>query len=107
MASIILKWTQLADLPLPFWRTYIAVQHNKVYVTGQSLLEDTKYHVYVYDVNTDQWGQLPPSGHYYGFPHIIGGTLTIIGGCLSSTNKRTNKVSSFDDECQKLEIVLS
>ena len=95
-----IKWTQLADLPLPFWRTYTAVQHNKIYITGQSPVEDAKYHVYVYDVNTDQWGQLPPSGHYYGVPHIIGGKLTIIGGRLSNTDKRTNKVSTFDDDSQ-------
>ena len=91
---------QLADLPLPFWRTYVAVQHNKVYVTGQSPVEDAKHRVYVYDVITDQWDQLPPSGHYYGVPHIIGGKLTIIGGRLSSTDKRTNKVSTFDGDSQ-------
>ena len=91
---------QLADLPLPFWRTYVAVQHNKVYVTGQSPVEDAKHHIYVYDVNTDQWDQLPPSGHYYGVPHMIGGKLTIIGGRLSSSDKRTNKVSTFDDDSQ-------
>ena len=91
---------QLADLPLPFWRTYVAVQHNKVYVTGQSPVEDAKHHIYVYDVNTDQWDQLPPSGHYYGVPCIIGGKLTIIGGRLSSSDKRTNKVSTFDGDSQ-------
>ena len=52
------------------------------------------------DTNTDQWGQLPPSGHYYGIPHIIGGKLVIIGGRLSATNKRTNKVSTFDKDSQ-------
>ena len=50
-----------------------------------------------YDINTDQWGQLPPSGHYYGIPHIIGGKLVIISGCLAATEKITNKVSTFDD----------
>ena len=54
----------------------------------------------MYDVNTDQWDQLPPSGHYYGVPCIIGGKLTVIGGRLSSTDKRTNKVSTFDDDSQ-------
>ena len=95
-----IKWTQLADLPQPFWSTYVAVQHNKVYVIGQGPVEDTKDRIYVYDVNTDRWGQLPPSGHYYGIPHIIGGKLTIIGGRLSGTDKRTNKVSTFDDDSQ-------
>ena len=43
-----------------------------------SPVEDAKHQVYVYDINTEQWGQLPPSGHYYGIPHIIGGKLAII-----------------------------
>ena len=43
---------------------------------------------------------LPPSGHYHGIPHIIGDKLTVIGGCLSATDKRTNKVSTFDDGSQ-------
>ena len=55
---------------------------------------------YVYNIITDQWGQLPPSEHYYGIPHIIGDKLAIIGGVLSATNKRTNKVSTFDDGSQ-------
>ena len=45
-------------------------------------------------------GQLPPSGHYYAIPHIIGGKLVIIGGRLSATKKRTNKVSTFDKDSQ-------
>ena len=28
----------------------------------------------------------------YGFPHVIGGKLVIIGGFLSTINERTNKV---------------
>ena len=47
-----------------------------------------------------QWGQLPPSGHYSGIPHIIGDKLTMIGGYLSATKQRTNKVSTFDDGTQ-------
>ena len=95
-----IKWTQLADLPVPLHDAYAAVQHHKVYVTGDSPVEDAKHQVYVYDINTDQWGQLPPSGHYYGIPHIIGGKLVIIGGRLSATKKRTNKVSTFDEDSQ-------
>ena len=94
-----IKWTQLADLPAPLHDAYVAVQHHKVYVTGGgSPVEDAIHEVYVYDINTDQWGQLPPSGHYYGIPHIIGGKLTIIGGRLSATKKITNKVSTFDED---------
>ena len=95
-----IKWTQLADLPAPLYGAYVAVQDKKVYVTGESAFEDAKYQVYVYHINIDQWGQLPPSGHYYGIPHIIGGKLVIIGGRLSATKKRTNKVSTFDEDSQ-------
>ena len=96
-----IKWTQLADFPVPLHGADLAVQDKKVYVTvGDSPVEDSYHQVYVYDINTDQWGQLPPSGHYYGIPHIIGGRLAIIGGRLSATKKRTNKVSTFDEDSQ-------
>ena len=96
-----IKWTQLADLPVPLYHAYAAVQDKKVYVAGGvSPVEDAYHQVYVYDINTDQWGQLPPSGHYYGIPHIIGGRLAIIGGRLSATKKMTNKVSTFDEDSQ-------
>ena len=93
-----IKWTQLANLPAPMYDAYVTVQDKKVYVAGGiSPVDDAKHQVYVYDVNTNHWDQLPPSGHYYGIPHIIGGKLVIIGGCLSATKKRTNKVSTFDE----------
>ena len=92
-----IKLTQLADLPVPLFDSYIAVQHHKIYVTGDSAVNGQ---VFVYNINTDQWGQLPPPGHYYGIPHIIGGRLAIIGGRLSATKKRTNKVSTFDEDSQ-------
>ena len=90
----------MADLPVPLFDAYVAVQHHKIYVTGDSPVEGALDQVYVYDINTDQWGQLPPSGHYYGFPHIIGGKLVSIGGRLSATKKMTNKVSTFDEDSQ-------
>ena len=96
------KWTQLADLPVPLLSTpYVAVQHHKIYVTGiDSPVDNAKHAVYEYNINTNQWGQLPLSGHYYGIPHIIGGRLAIIGGRLSATKKMTNKVSTFDEDSQ-------
>ena len=96
-----IKWTRLADLPVPLYGAYVAVQHHKIYVAGcDSPVEDAYHQVYVYDINTEQWGQLPPSGHYLGIPHIIGGKLVIIGGRLSTTKKMTNKVSTFDEDSQ-------
>ena len=95
-----IRWTQLADLPAPLYEACVAVQHHKIYVTGASPVEDAEQQVYVYDINYNQWDQLPPSGHYYGIPHIIGGRLAIIGGRLSATKKKTNKVSTFDEDSQ-------
>ena len=95
-----IKWTQLADLPVPLSCVFAALHHHKIFVTGQSLLEHAEHEVYVYDTNTDQWCQLPPSGHYKGIPHIIGGRLVVIGGRLSATKKMTNKVSTFDEDSQ-------
>ena len=69
-------------------------------MTGHSPVEIARYKVYVYNTNTNQWGQLPPSGHYDGIPHIVGDKLAIIGGRLSATDRRTNKVSTFDDGTQ-------
>ena len=99
--SYCIKWNQVADLPAPMYGAYVTVQDKKIYVAGgSSPVDDAEHQVYVYDVNTDHWGQLPPSGHYYGIPHIIGGKLAIIGGRLSATKKRTNKVSTFDETSQ-------
>ena len=96
-----MKWTRLADLPVSLYGASIAVQHHKIYVTVSISPVDNAYHqVYVYNINTDKWGQLPRSGHYYGIPHIIGGRLAIISGRLSTTKKRTNKVSTFDEDSQ-------
>ena len=94
------KWTRLADLPAPLYDVCVAVHGHKIYVTGLSPVKRAECEVYVYNFNTDQWGQLPLSGHYNGIPHIIGGKLAIIGGHLSATGERTNKVSTFDDGTQ-------
>ena len=98
-----IKWTQLANLPAPMCGAYVTVQDKKVYVAGGVSPGDDaehRYHVYIYDVNTDHWDQAPPSGHYWGVPHIIGGKLAIIGGALTATKKMTNKVSTFDETSQ-------
>jgi len=93
-----IKWTQLANLPAPLYAAYVTVQDKKVYVAGRaSPVEDAMHQVYVYD---NHWDKLPPSGHYDGIPHIIGGKLAIIGGCLSATRMGTNKVSTFDETSQ-------
>ena len=95
-----MQWTRLADLPVPMHSCYVAVQDNKVYITGVSANDDALHKIYAYDINTDYWDQLPVSGHYFCIPQIIGNKLVIIGGCLSTTKKRTNKVSTFDEASQ-------
>ena len=43
-----IKWTRLADIPVPLYHAYVAVQHHKIYVTGcESLVEDALHQVYV------------------------------------------------------------
>ena len=92
-----INWIQLADLPAPLYGAYVAIQQHKIYVTGGiSSVGDALHQVYVYDISNDQWGQLPPPGHFLGIPHIIGGKSVIIGGRLSATKKRTNIVATFD-----------
>ncbi|XP_065884123.1 serine/threonine-protein kinase WNK-like isoform X2 [Dysidea avara] len=96
-----IKWTRLADLPVPLYGLYATVQGMKIYVAGgESPVENALHQVYVYDAITNQWSQLPPSGHYCGIPQVIGGKLAIIGGRLSATKNRTNKVSTFDEATQ-------
>jgi len=63
-----IKWTQLANLPNPLCGAHVAMQRHNIYVTGNSPVENAEHQVYVYDINTDQWGQLPPSGHYLAIP---------------------------------------
>jgi len=54
--------------------------------------------VYAYDITAaNQWRKLPPPGHYYGTPHIIGGKLSVIGGCQTGTHARTNRITTFND----------
>ena len=71
-----------------------------MYVTGVSPNDEALHQVYIYDINSDHWDQLPLSGHYFGIPQIIGDRLTIIGGRLSATKERTNKVSTYDAASQ-------
>ena len=80
---------------------YTAVQGEKVYVAGgTSPVSFASRQVYVYDANTDHWGQLPHPDHYFCVPHIVGGKLVIFGGRLCGNYERTNKVSTFDETSQ-------
>ena len=59
------------------------MQGYKIYVAGyitpsSSALDYAR--VFVYNITSNLWDQLPDVGQYYGVPHIIGGKLCIIGG---------------------------
>jgi len=96
-----IKWTELANLPVPMIDAHVMVQDKKIYVAGgASPVVDAQHPVHVYDINTDHWNQLPNPGHYLGVPYIIGGKLSIVGGFLSATKIGTNKVSTFDETSQ-------
>ena len=97
-----IKWTQLADLPAPLYGACVAVQDKKYIIVSLVVIVELKmlYIKCMSMMSVTNWGQLPPSFHYYGIPHIIGGKLVIIGGHLSTTKKRTNKVSTFDEDSQ-------
>ena len=69
------------------------MQDQTIYVAGHtSEVAEAREQVYAYDVSTDHWRELPIPGQYYGIPHIIGGKLSIIGGRLSDTRKKTDRV---------------
>ena len=96
-----IKWTWLADLPAVVYGARVAVQDRKIYVTGGiSPVKDASNQVFVYELDNNRWGQLPLPDHFFAIPHIIGGKLTLIGGCLIGTNKITNKVSTFNQTKQ-------
>ena len=63
---------------------------------------DTYYHdVYVYDINGNQWDRLSPPGQYMGRLQIINSKLTVIGGRDNTTRKRTNKVTTYNNNSWK------
>ena len=68
-----IKWTQLADLPVSLCDLYAATQDKKIYyITGCiSPVNSAIYQVFFYNINTNHWHQLPPSGHYKSISHII------------------------------------
>ena len=66
-------------------------------MAGDAPDDDTHYYVYVYDINGNQWDRLPPPGQYMGQLQIINGKLSVIGGVDNTTNKRTNKVTTYNN----------
>ena len=78
------------------------MQDQIIYVAGhRSPVTEAEEQVYVYDITTDHWSQLPIPGQYAGVPQIIGGRLSLIGGRLSDTRKITNRVVTFNKATNK------
>ena len=70
-------------------------------MAGDAPDDDTYDYVYVYDTNGNQWDRLPPPGQLQGTLQIINSNLTVIGGWDNSTNKRTNKVTTYNNNSWK------
>ena len=64
-------------------------------MAGMAPVDDIYDYVYVYDINSNQWDRLPPPGQYVGSLQIINSKITVIGGRDNTTNKITNKVTTY------------
>jgi len=94
-----LKWEKCADLPRRMYSTSVVVDDNNVYVTaGGTPMDETRNYVYSYDIVTDQWNTLPPSGHRAGVLCMVDDTLSIFGGQGSFTFECLNKVTTYNKD---------
>ena len=93
-----LIWEKCADLPSPLYSASVALHDNKVY-TMAGMAPDREIYccAYVYDINSNQWDRLPPPGQRQGILQIINSKLTVIGGVDNTTNKKTNKVTTYNN----------
>ena len=93
-----LIWEKCADLPSPLYGASVALHDNKVYtMAGSAPDRETYNYVYVYDINSNLWDRLPPPGQLKGTLQIINSKLTVIGGWDNTTKKRTNKVTTYNN----------
>ena len=74
---------------------YVAVSNGTIYCTGSCPNKDNEHEVYRYDITSNQWKQLPRSGHRLGVIHIVDDKLTIFGGRDSVTNDIHKKVTTY------------
>ena len=91
-----LRWTRCADVPIPMYDAYVAIDRSHVYVTGTTADTVNDCQVFHYDLTTDQWDRLPEPGHCLGVLCMVGEYLTIFGGRDVVTYKIHNKVSTYD-----------
>ena len=77
---------------------YVAVSNGTIYCTGSCPNEDNQHEVCCYDIRSDQWKQLPRSGHRLGVIHMVNDKLTIFGGKDSTTDQFHNKVTTYNSK---------
>ena len=77
---------------------YVAVSNGTIYCTGVTANKDNWHNMYCYDTRSNQWKQLPRSGHCLGVIHMVDNKLTIFGGRDSTTNKHHNKVTTYNSK---------
>ena len=93
-----IKWTTCSDLPTPMYDAYVAVYNGTIYCTGSTPNKDDRLEVYCYNTRTDQWKQLPGSGHRLGVLHMVDDKLTIFGGRDPTTDEFHNKVTTYNSK---------
>ena len=76
----------------------VAVSNGTIYCTGVTLNEVNQHEVYCYDTRSNQWKQLPRSGHSLGVLHMVDNKITIFGGGDSATGKYYNKVTTYNSK---------
>ena len=77
---------------------YVAVSNGTIYCTGTTRNIDKYHNVYCYDTRSNQWKQLPKSGHYPVVIHMVDDKLTIFGGIDSTTGNFHNKVTTYNSK---------
>ena len=80
------------------YSAYVAVSNETIYCTGNTPNKDNWHDVYCYDTRSNQWKQLPRSGHRRGVIHMVDNKLTIFGGTDSTTDKVHNKVTTYNSK---------
>ena len=77
----------------------VAVDGNMVYATAGSAPEDdTKNNVYCYNMATDKWSTLNPSGHRRGVICIVDQKLCIFCGEHPKTCKMIKNISTYNKD---------
>ena len=77
---------------------YVAVSNGTIYCTGSCPDEENEHNVYCCNTRSNQWKQLPRSGHRLGVIHMVEDKLTIFGGKDSTTGEIINKVTTYNSK---------